>query len=323
MSEIVVYAQITKNGLNPETAELVTAAQEVAKVSGGTITVLAADGQAPSYEDALKLDGVSDVILLHTVGIGEMQADVLSKVIADVITSRDVSTILAPSEHQARALLSRIAVKLDAGMTAACKELKPEAVDGKVVVHQIKSSFGSQGLVTCDITTKPAIITLIPGSYEAAPQTGTPKIQVIEKENLTSALEVLDFEESQSAGNLLGAKRVVCVGKGAIEGENFNLAKAYAEKIGAAFAGSRPMADQHRIDFEAQIGESGTVIRPEACLICGVSGAIQFTEGIKGDPLVIAINKDPKAPIFGFADYKVVADMKDILPELLAAADQK
>ncbi len=86
MSEIVVYAQITKNGLNPETAELVTAAQEVAKVSGETITVLAADDQAPLYEDALKLDGVSDVILLHTVGIGEMQTDVLSKVIADVIT---------------------------------------------------------------------------------------------------------------------------------------------------------------------------------------------------------------------------------------------
>ena len=119
MSEIVVYAQITKNGLNPETAELVTAAQEVAKVSGETITVLAADDQAPLYEDALKLDGVSDVILLHTVGIGEMQTDVLSKVIADVITSRDVSTILAPSEHQARALLSRIAVKLDAGRTEA------------------------------------------------------------------------------------------------------------------------------------------------------------------------------------------------------------
>jgi electron transfer flavoprotein alpha subunit len=114
---------------------------------------------------------------------------------------------------------------------------------------------------------------------------------------------------------------VVCVGKGAIEGENFSLAKSYAQKINAAFAGSRPMADQHWIDFEAQIGESGTVIRPEACLICGVSGAIQFTEGIKGDPLVIAINKDPKAPIFGFADYKVVADMKDILPELLAAID--
>lgn len=97
MSEIVVYAQITKNGLNPETAELVTAAQEVAKVSGETITVLAADDQAPLYEDALKLDGVSDVILLHTIGIGEMQTDVLSEVMADVITSRDVSTILAPS----------------------------------------------------------------------------------------------------------------------------------------------------------------------------------------------------------------------------------
>ncbi len=321
MSEIVVYAQITRNGLNPETAELVTAAQEVAKVSGETITVLAADDQAPACEDALKLDGVTDVVLLHTAGISEMQTDVLSQVIADAIASRDVSTILAPSDHQARALLSRVAVKLDTGMTAACKELQAEIVDGRTVVHQIKSSFGRQGLVTCDITTNPAVITLIPGSYEAASETGTPNVRIIEKENLASSLEVLEFEESQSADNLLGAKCVVCVGKGTMEGENFNLAKSYAEKIGAAFAGSRPMADQHWIDFEAQIGESGTVIRPEACLICGVSGAIQFTEGIKGDPLLIAINKDPKAPIFSFADYKVVADLKDILPELLVAAD--
>ncbi len=321
MSEIMVYAQITRYGLNPETAELVMAAKDIAKVSGESITILAADDQAPAYQDVLQLDGVADIILLHTVGIGEMQTDVMGQVVADAIASRDVSTLLVPSEHQARALISRVAAKLDTGMTAACKELKAECVDGRVVVHQIKSSFGSQGLVTCDITTRPAIITMIPGSYKAAAKTGTPHIQVIEKGNLKSTLEVLDLEESQSADNLLGAKRVVCVGKGTMEGDNFQLAKSYAEKIHAAFAGSRPMADQHWIDFEAQIGESGTVIRPEACLICGVSGAIQFTEGIKGDPLIIAINKDPKAPIFHFADYKVVADLKDILPELLAAAD--
>ena len=98
-----------------------------------------------------------------------------------------------------------------------------------------------------------------------------------------------------------------------IESGQFEAVKAYADKIGAALAGSRPVADQGFIPFDDQIGESGTVIQPKLCIIFGVSGAIQFTEGIKGDGTIIAVNNDPNAPIRGFADVFICADMGELL----------
>lgn len=265
----------------------------------------------------MKLAGVSKVVLIHTLGITYANGDALAPVLADAIRSLDASVVLVPASHTARALMSRVAVLLDTGMTASCFRLETEMVDGKAVIHQIKSSFGSQAYVTCDIKTSPNIITMIPEASEPEKEHGEPEVKVIEKEGLTSAIEVLGREEDETESSIMGADFVVAVGKGAIEGDGLALAKQYAEKEGAALAGSRPMADQNYIPFETQIGESGTVIRPDVCLICGVSGAIQFTEGIKGDPLVIAVNTDPKAPIFNFADYMAVADMDTVLKALL------
>lgn len=317
MSEIVVYAEITDKGLNPETAELITTAEGISAVSGEPITVLAADESAAEYARALSLQGVSRVILVKTPGITCANGDALADVLTAQLRALDPSVVLVPASHTARALFSRVAVQLDTGMTAACFRLETELVEGKPVIHQIKSSFGSQAYVTCDITTTPAIITMIPESCEPETAAGEPQVEVTLQEGLSSAIEFLGTEEDETESSLMGADFVVCVGKGALEGDGLALAKEYAAQEGAALAGSRPMSDQGYIPFESQVGESGTIIRPDVCLIFGVSGAIQFTEGIKGDPLVIAVNSDPKAPIFNFAQYMAVADMGEVLRELL------
>ena len=317
MSEIAIFAPITPQGVLPAAAELVTAAKAVQSVSGESILVIAAEDRVLTYRDSLMWQGVDEVLLLHTAGIGSVQTDTLSRVLADELSARDISVLLAPADHATRAMLARTAVYLNTGMTAACKELQAKQVDGQTVVHQIKTSFGNQAMVICDITSKPNIITLLPGNYDPASLGGSPNVRVREFDGLVSGIKVLGAEQQSTVNSLTDADYVVCVGKGSMEGDNFELAKQYASKENAAFAGSRPMADQGWIPFESQIGESGTVICPKACLILGVSGAIQFTEGIKGNPVKIAVNTDPQAGITHFADYVAVADMQDILKALL------
>ncbi|BEU88642.1 hypothetical protein TAMA11512_21060 [Selenomonas sp. TAMA-11512] len=317
MSEILIFAPMTGSGPSPVFRELITAAREVKSLSGERIHVLAADDGVLSHKEEFSVAGIDEVTLIHTPGITASHTDGLSQAIFAAIRGRDISLLLSPSDHRTRSMLSRLSVKLDTGMTAACSRLIAEKTADGVRVHQLKTSFGSQAWVTCDITSKPNVITILDDSYEPVTEKGSPKITVVEMPDITSAIEVGELTKDHTANRLRGADFVVCVGRGTLENGSLELARRYAEARGAALAGSRPMADQGLIPFTSQIGESGTVIRPEACLIFGVSGAIQFTEGIKGDPVVIAVNQDAEAPIFRSADYKVVGDAKEILDALM------
>ncbi|MGN0941366.1 MAG: electron transfer flavoprotein subunit alpha/FixB family protein [Selenomonadaceae bacterium] len=321
MSEIVVFAPITGQGVLPSTAEVVTAARDICG-AGDRVIVVAADDDVARYRDALSFEGVDELVLIRTPDITGANTDALSHAIADALEDRDVSFVLAPASDAARSVMARVAVLMDAGMTAAVKTLE---VAGDGDIAQLKTSFGDQAMVSCSLTTRPGIVTLLPGNYDAAPlsASGAPSVTERVADGLVSAVEVLADDGGAGTSDdevlpITAADYVVCVGRGAMMGDNFELAKKYAAKAGAALAGSRPMIDNGWLPFAAQVGESGTVIRPRVALILGVSGAIQFTEGIKGEPLTIAVNTDKDAGISHFAKYLAVADMGDVLKELLS-----
>ena len=320
MSEIVVFAPITGQGVLPSTAEVVTAARDICG-AGDRVIVVAADDDVARYRDALSFEGVDELVLIRTPDITGANTDALSHAIADALEDRDVSFVLAPASDAARSVMARVAVLMDAGMTAAVKTLE---VAGDGDIAQLKTSFGDQAMVSCSLTTRPGIVTLLPGNYDAAPlsASGAPSVTERVADGLVSAVEVLADDGGAGTSDdevlpITAADYAVCVGRGAM-GDNFELAKKYAAKAGAALAGSRPMIDNGWLPFAAQVGESGTVIRPRVALILGVSGAIQFTEGIKGEPLTIAVNTDKDAGISHFAKYLAVADMGDVLKELLS-----
>lgn len=321
MSEIVVFAPITGQGVLPSTAEVVTAARDICG-AGDRVIVVAADDDVARYRDALSFEGVDELVLIRTPDITGANTDALSHAIADALEDRDVSFVLAPASDAARSVMARVAVLMDAGMTAAVKTLE---VAGDGDIAQLKTSFGDQAMVSCSLTTRPGIVTLLPGNYDAAllSASGAPSVTERVADGLVSAVEVLADDGGAGTSDdevlpITAADYVVCVGRGAMMGDNFELAKKYAAKAGAALAGSRPMIDNGWLPFAAQVGESGTVIRPRVALILGVSGAIQFTEGIKGEPLTIAVNTDKDAGISHFAKYLAVADMGDVLKELLS-----
>lgn len=311
---LAIYAEITHRGLEPATAELVTAVKALG--TNDEIVLLAVGDKAESYLPELSMQGVDKIYLTELSGISYVQSDLLAEAIAAQLESLKPDAVLLPATKTAREVFSRVAMELGLGMTADCTGLAAEQTEGRTIVHQIKPSFGSQVLVSCDVPKGIQIVTVRTGSYEAAATGGKPEVVKGEYSG-ESAIEVLDFEPSEAAASITGADIIVAGGKGAIESGAFEKMKTYAEKIGAAVAGSRPLADNGHLPFEAQIGQSGTVVRPQVIITMGVSGAVQFTEGIKGDPLVIAVNTDPEAAIFSFADYAVVEDMNAVLDELL------
>lgn len=317
MGAIGIFAEIIDNTISNSLGSMVEFGLKVKEASGSELVLFAVGQDMKEKEAGLKAAGVDRLVLMDIPGVSYVQTDKLSCAVAELLDKVDFSTILVPASHTARSLFARVAMKKNIGMTADCTDLDTEIVDGKPVVHQIKPSFGAQIMVTCDVEGDCEIITMRTDDQVVPDLSGDPAVEYVEFSGAESAIEVVDFEKNDSVNSLHSAEVVVCAGRGAMDEERFDMVKKYAEKIGAAVAGSRPMADNGWIPFENQVGQSGTVIRPKVAITFGVSGAIQFTEGLKGNPLIIAVNSDEHAPIFGFADYAVIADMSEVLPELL------
>lgn len=312
-----IYAEILDGSLSPSIGSLSEFGQKVKAASGEELVLFAAAPDIREHTETLKIAGVDRLVLMDLPGISYAQTDAMAEAVTEIVDQISFSTILVPASHTARALFARVAMKRGIGMTADCSDLLPEQKDGKLVINQIKPSFGAQIMVNCVCIGQPEIVTMKTDDQVLPELGGTPSIDYLDPPEVTSAVSVTGTETIDSTSSLHSAEVVVCAGKGAMEEDNFQLIQAYAEKIGAVVAGTRPMADNGWIPFSHQVGQSGTVIRPKVCITFGVSGAIQFTEGIKGDPIIIAVNSDENAPIFGFADYAIVADMHSVLTELL------
>jgi electron transfer flavoprotein alpha subunit len=166
----------------------------------------------------------------------------------------------------------------------------------------------------------PQMMTIRQGVYkaQASGPRPAPEVRVFSDIPVPApAVSVLETSPQGDASGMLSADLVVVAGRGALKDGSLDLLRGLAEKTGGALGGTRPLADEGLIPFENQIGQTGRTIRPKICLSFGVSGAIQHVEGIKDTELFVAVNQDPDAPIFGAADYGVVADMKEILRALL------
>ncbi len=253
------------------------------------------------------------------------QDDAVSEAISEMLKKIGPSSVLIPATPEGRSIFSRVAMKLGCGLTADCTEvLVGTKEDGSYYIKQNKPSFGENVFVT--IITRdgyyPQMMTVRPGVYvpqeEAAG--GQAKIEYFEDIKVgDSKIEVIEEAEAENeTGSILGAEVVVVGGRGVLEDDNFALLEKFAEKVGGAIGGTRPMVDSEMIPFNHQIGQTGLTIRPKICISFGVSGAIQHTEGIKDTKLFVAVNTDEDAAIFGVADYGITADLKDILENYLA-----
>ncbi len=317
---ICVYAESYKGKLEPAAAELVSAAKEIQKTTGEKIQAVVLSPEAEAVAEELDRLGVEEIYAVKAGRDCSQQDDAVSKAIAEMLKRIDPSSVLIPATPEGRSIFSRVAMRLGCGLTADCTEvLVGTKEDGSYYIKQNKPSYGENVFVT--IITKdgyyPQMMTVRPGVYTAQEpgDAGHASIQYFDDITVgESKIEVVEEAPAENeTGSILGAEVVVVGGRGVLEGENFELLEKFAEKIGGAIGGTRPMVDSGMIPFNHQIGQTGLTIRPKICISFGVSGAIQHTEGIKDTKLFVAVNTDEEAAIYGAADYGMAADLKDVL----------
>lgn len=322
---ICVYAEHFNGVLEPTAAELIQAAHMLQAEIGEPVQVIVVAQDCKELVDELQALHVDEIYAYNTGRDCLMQDDALSQVIAQMLQKVDPSSVLVPATVEGRSIFSRVAVKLNCGLTADCTELKVDKrEDGSFYIKQNKPSFGENVFVS--IVTKegyyPQMMTVRPGVYKPQEKGMAVEATVNYLDDISlpdSQIEVLEVRPAeQETDSILAAEIVVVGGRGALEDGNFELLNRFAEKVGGAVGGTRPLADSELIPFEHQIGQTGYTIRPKICISLGVSGAIQHTEGIKDTKLFVAVNTDEEAPIFNISDYGIVADMKEVLECYLA-----
>lgn len=312
-SGIYIYAEQHDGRVEPYTAGLVTAAKSLKLEE--PITVFTVGDE--SMKEELVWDYVSAVII-EDQGTNTFQEDIRSEAIANFLKEKDPYIVIVPAEMTAKSLFSRVAAILNVGLTADCTELYIE----NNIFKQKKPAFGNDAMVVTEETELPAMVTLVTGIYPEEAR-GIARDFAIETVDMaTSGIELIDIVEQQT-DSIINAEHIISLGRGAIEEEGFELAKTFAGRIGAAIGGTRPLVDNGLIAFEQQIGQTGYTVHPKTCMFLGVSGAIQHTEGVRDTEVTIAINNDPNAAIFSFADYGVVADTNEMMKVLIRKIDEE
>jgi len=315
MARIFAYI-VHKGGVADDSAaELPVAAAKVDAAQPPTAIVTGWGADLDAVCDSLRAT-YAEVWKIAKEPLAYPNAELVRKALVSVLPQKSI--LLVPHAHFGVDLSPGLSIRIDASYVPDVMEI--EGVDG-TSLKLVRQEFGGQVSthVRCDISAG-AVINIRPGAFrpqEVASAGG----QVVDKSgevgNLTSRRRYLETIAAEAGDVDISKQQVlVSIGRGIQEQENIAIAEELAEALGAAVSCSRPVVDAKWLDKSRQVGSSGQTVRPKVYLACGISGSFQHLAGIKGNPFLVAINKNPKAPIFRVADVGVVADILEFLPEL-------
>ncbi|MEQ8602269.1 MAG: FAD-binding protein [Marivibrio sp.] len=305
MSNLVI-AEFDGGEIRAATLSAVAAAKEI----GGDIhvAVIGQDCDAAA-EAAAKIEGVSKVLVADDAGFAHQMAEAVAPMIAKL--AENYSHVLAPADTFGKNLMPRAAALLDVQQISDISAVvSPTSFERPI--------YAGNALAVVESAEKIQIITVRMTSFEAvAAEGGSAEIEKIDGAEAQDLAEFVGAEMTESERpELATAKIVVSGGRGMGSGENFSILESVADKLGAAVGASRAAVDAGFVPNDYQVGQTGKVIAPDLYIAVGISGAIQHLAGMKDSKVIVAINKDDEAPIFQVADYGLVADLFEAVPEL-------
>jgi electron transfer flavoprotein alpha subunit len=303
---LLLIAEHDNAGLKPATLHAVTAAKEI----GGDLVLLVA-GQAcrPAAEAAAAIPGVAKVLLADDALYANRLAENMARLVVPMAPA--YSHILAAATSSAKNFMPRVAALLD---VAQISEISAVVAPDTFV----RSIYAGNALATVQSADKIKVITVRITGFDAAPASGgSADIEPATPAGDAGLSTFVGQELSKSERpELTSARVIVSGGRGMQSGENFKLLEAVADKLNAAVGASRAAVDAGFVPNDYQVGQTGKVVAPELYIAVGISGAIQHLAGMKDSKVIVAINKDEDAPIFQVADYGLVADLFQAVPEL-------
>ncbi|WP_263772700.1 electron transfer flavoprotein subunit alpha/FixB family protein [Propionivibrio soli] len=306
---ILVIAEHDNAALKSATLNAVTAAAQI----GGDIHLLVAGaGCGAVAETAATIDGVAKVLLVDAPHYGNHLPENLAVLVA--ARAQGFTHILSAATTAGKNLMPRVAALLDVAQISEIVGVKtPDTFD--------RFTYAGNVLTTVQSADPVKVLTIRTTAFPAAGEGGHALVETLEPAADVGVSRLIGRElTSSSRPELATAKVVVCGGRGLGSGENYHaLLEPLADKLGAALGASRAAVDSGFAPNDYQVGQTGKVVAPELYIAVGISGAIQHVAGMQDSRVIVAINKDPEAPIFQIADYGLVGDLFDVVPALTAA----
>ncbi|MBB1438277.1 electron transfer flavoprotein subunit alpha/FixB family protein [Shewanella sp. SG41-4] len=301
---ILVLAEHDNVSLKTDTAKVVSAAAAI----GGDIHVLVAGVDcAAAVSAAQSLAGVSKVLVADAAQYGAQLAENVSKLVVEI--AADYEHILAAATSIGKDTLPRVAALLDVAQISEVIEI----VSSDTFVRPI---YAGNALATVQSLDAKKVMTVRSSAFDVVASTGSAEVVNL-SQVIDSKTEFVSQSLTESARPELGnAGIIVSGGRGMGSGENFSILEQLADKLGAAVGASRAAVDAGFVPNDLQVGQTGKIVAPNLYIAVGISGAIQHLAGMKDSKVIVAINKDPEAPIFQVADYGLVADLFEAVPAL-------
>ncbi len=302
----LVLAEHGNTELKAATHHTVTAARQL----GGDVHILVAGaGCAAAAEAAAKIPGVAKVLVADAPAYGAQLAENVSALVAEIGAGYDA--VLAPATTSGKNIMPRVAAHLDvAQISEITAVISPDTFERPIYAGNV--------IATVQSTDARKVITVRTTGFDAAPaEGGSAAIEAVGSQHDAGVSRFIGESVAKSdRPELTAARVVVSGGRGMQNGDNFKLLEAVADKLNAAVGASRAAVDAGFVPNDYQVGQTGKIVAPELYIAVGISGAIQHLAGMKDSKVIVAINKDPDAPIFQVADYGLVADLFQAVPEL-------
>ena len=318
MPGIVTFAEHRDGRLRRPSLEAVSEARRLASSLQGPVTALLVGPGVEGLAAELAAHGADKVHVFDDPALGAYATEPYARALAQVVTEAKPSAVLVPATAMGKDLAPRAAARLGAGLVSDCVSFAVK--DGRLEAR--RPMYAGKAYATVRWEGDPQMATLRPNVFPLEKADASRKAEVAKGQVDTSARAKVTAVHAAAAGKveLTEAQIIVSGGRGLKGPENFHLIQGLADALGAAVGASRAVVDAGWVDHQFQVGQTGKTVSPTLYVACGISGAIQHLAGMSSSKTIVAINKDPDAPIFKVANYGLVGDVFEILPKLTEAA---
>lgn len=322
-SNVWVIAEVLSGKIQPVTHELAGTARMLADKRGSEVWIVLLGNNVSEQAGTLFAYGADKVLVADDGSMANFNDEIEARVLVRMIDKYKPEIVICGATTRGRALIPRVAVVTDSGLTADCTELDIDPENGDLL--QTRPAFGGNIMATIRCSDhRPQMSTVRPRVMKAPdPDPGrtgeiiTENVTVSDKIDIKRILEV--FHSSEAAVNLADAQIIIAGGRAMKGPEGFDILRAFAARVGGAVGASRAAVDAGWIPYAHQVGQTGQTVQTKVYIACGISGQIQHLVGMQSCDLIIAIDKNPDTPMMQMADIAVTGDIFEIVPALTAA----
>jgi electron transfer flavoprotein alpha subunit len=317
---VVTFAEQRDGKLRRAALEALAEGRRIADALGGTVDAVVVGAGIEGLAEELARHGAARVHVYDDPALGQYATEPYARAVAQVVAEGKPKAVLLPFTAMGKDLAPRVAGRLGAGLVSDCVALTVK--DGRLEAR--RPMYAGKAFATVRWEGEPQMATLRPNVFPLRQPEAAAKAQVVKGAVDTSARARATAVHAGGAGKveLSEAQIIVSGGRGLKGPENFHLVQELADALGAAVGASRAVVDAGWVDHQYQVGQTGKTVSPTLYVACGISGAIQHLAGMSSSKVIVAINKDPDAPIFKVANYGLVGDVFEIMPKLTEAARQ-